>query len=342
MRSISYRAKARIKTGFKVLLACIAGAILLVILLTVYLGRFVVYGPDGAHLDFSGYRPADEISTAPETEEARNLPDVSILYVDPNNEEEDPERISGYYIDLEMLQNPDAVYAAVQELSGPTTVMIDLKGGNGSFYYSTQLEDCQLAAIDIPKVDAVISYLKTHGFTMIARIRTFADTAFAEKHVSCALVRDNGNLWVGNGFYWLNPENRMVISYLKEIAKELAGKGFKEIVFDDFYFPSGTSIVYSSAKTRTELIGDAATELLNFFANSNITISFGDPGSDFAVDLPSRIYVSDVLGSGVNAAFRSFTELEDPMKQIVFLTGSKDNRFEEYQVLRPLLSKLVG
>ena len=51
--------------------------------------------------------------------------------------------------------------------------------------------------------------------------------------------------------------------------------------------------------------------------------------------------MSGVTGSGVSATVKSYSRLEDPGTQLIFLTGSKDKRFDDYQVLRPLLSKPV-
>ncbi|MBQ1409880.1 MAG: hypothetical protein IIY94_01185 [Oscillospiraceae bacterium] len=338
MRAISYRTKARMQKGMKVFLILLASLLLCVILFSVYLGRFVVYTPEGAHLDFERNTARDVVIP---TENAETVPlpeNVVIEFADPDPNGQETERISGYYIDLEMLQDPEAVLTAVQQLSPPCTVLIDLKGGNGSFYYTSGIDGAQLADIDISTVDEVISYLRGHGFTMVARIRTFQDTRFAEDHINCALRKSDGSLWVGDGFYWMDPANSTVLAYLKQIARELAEKGFKEIVLDDFRFPNGTQIVYNSEKSRTELIADVAKELLNFFASSNITISFGNPATDFALTGSSHIYVSGVTGSGVSAAVKGYAALENVEDQIVFLTSSKDRRFDDYQVLRPLLS----
>ena len=194
---------------------------------------------------------------------------------------------------------------------------------------------------DISTVDAVISHLRSHGFTMVARVKTFQDSNFALNHIVSSLRTAGGALWVGNGFYWLDPASDTVVAYLKQIARELAEKGFKEIVFDDFRFPNGTQIVYTSDKSRSDLIAGVATDLLNFFASSNITISFGNPNPDFALSGDSHVYLSGVTGSGVSAAVKGYSQLSDLPNQLVFLTGSKDRRFDDYQVLRPLLSKVV-
>ena len=341
MRSISYRSKVRLRKGLKLALAILAVLILTVVLFAVYLGRFVVYTPDGARLDFGRNTARDVELPADSAAPVNPIESVSIEYADPDPRGQESSRVSGWYIDLEMLQDPAAVLRAVQELSPPCTVMIDLKGGNGSFYYSTAIDGAQKADIDIATVDAVISYLRSHGFTMVARIRTFQDTNFAENHINSALRTSTGSLWVGNGFYWLDPASDTVTAYLKQIARELAEKGFKEIVFDDFRFPNGTKIVYNSEVSRTELIANMATELLNFFASSNITISFGNPATDFVLSGDSHVYITGVTGSGVSATAKGYAGLEDPQTQLIFLTGSKDRRFDDWQVLRPLLSKVV-
>ena len=55
------------------------------------------------------------------------------------------------------------------------------------------------------------------------------------------------------------------------------------------------------------------------------------------------VSVSDAFtsGTGISAAVRSYAHLENPQTQLIFLTSSKDNRFDSYQVLRPLLNKAI-
>ena len=341
MRSLSYRSRTRLKKGLKLVLAGLGALLLLALLFAVFLGRYVVYTPEGARLDFKRNTARDVKLPDDQPTPSSPIESLEIEFADPGERNRETTAVSGVYIDLEMLQDPEAVLEAVKELSAPCTVLMDLKGGNGSFYYSTGIDGAQQAAIDISTVDAVISYLRSHGFTMVARIKTFQDSNFALNHIVSSLRTASGALWVGNGFYWLDPASDTVVAYLKQIARELAEKGFKEIVFDDFRFPNGTQIVYTSDKNRSDLIAGVATDLLNFFASSNITISFGNPNADFALAGASHVYLSGVTGSGVSAAVKGYSRLSDLQNQLVFLTGSKDRRFDDYQVLRPLLSKVV-
>jgi len=341
LRSISYRTRVRLRKGLKICLIVLGALLLALLLFAIYLGRYMVYTPDGVKLDFKRDSSLDVALPTGDTRSDTPPESVPIEFADPDPRGRETERITGWYIDLEMLQDPQAVLEAVQQLSPPCTVLIDLKGGNGSFYYSTAIDGAKTADIDIAAVDAVISYLRSHGFTMVARVRSFQDSNFALNHISSSLRIASGALWVGNGFYWLDPGSDTVVAYLKQIARELAEKGFKEIVFDEFRFPSGTQIAYSSDKSRGELVSGVATDLLNFFASSNITISFGNPTPELKLSGDSHIYVSGVTGSGVSATVKGYNQLEDVQTQLVFLTSSKDKRFDDYQVLRPLLSKLV-
>ena len=341
MITISYRSKQRLRRGLRALLLALVILAAALILTVVFMGRYVVYTQEGAHLDFGRSTYGDR-ELPPETSPpVTGLPKITIDYADPNGMAAETELVSGYYIDLEMLQDASAVLDAVRALDTPCTVMIDLKGGNGNYYYSCGIDGTPRADVDVATVDTVISYLKNHGFTMVARVRTLQDSAFALDHYNSSLRIPEGALWVRDGFYWLDPSSDTVVAYLKQIARDLAGKGFKEIVFDDFRFPDAAQIVYTSDKGRAELMEDLAEELLQFFASSSITISFGNPAPDFPLNLPSRVYVSDVTGSGVKGTITGFTNLEDVNKQVIFLTGSKDNRFEGFQLLRPLLTKYI-
>lgn len=334
MRSLSYRTRQRLSKGLKILLIVLLSLLALAVVLLIYLQRFVVYTADGIRLDFDRSTAA-ELKLPPATEPVQQeLPNISIVYGDPSSQKDDT-ALSGYFITYDMLKQPEKTLEAVKALPAPCTVMLDLKSGNGSFYYSTGIAGAKLADMDLSLLDELLSYLKSNGFTMIARIKAFQDTAFAEAHPDCGIHKKNTDLWVGGSNYWLQPDNETVLSYLKQIARELAGKGFREIVFDDFYFPESGQIVYTSEKTRSELIADTAQELLNFFSSSNILISFGNPASDFSSE-SSHVFVTGVDGSGINAAISSFPGLSDPAAQLVFLTGSRDTRFEGYQVLRPL------
>lgn len=340
MHSIPYRTKMRLKAGFKVALIVLAVLVVLDVLAIVFLGRYIVYGKDGAYVDpdrstGKNVDPSQYLQTPEETS-----PEVEVIYGDPQQIEEGVELLSGYYITTSMLQDPAAVMTALRELDDPCTVMIDLKSGSGSFYYSTGIVGAVTAdTIDVRDVDNIIAYLKMNGFHMIARIKAFTDTNFALSNFACGIHETATTLWRdSHNHYWMNPDYEIVIDYLVQIINELSGKGFEEIVLDDFYFPDSTKILYTAEKTRPELINDTAKRLEDYFLQTSVRISFGNPQPDFKVEsTTSRIYLSDVDGAGVSDAVLSYAgSEEDAAGLLVFLTDSRDTRFRGYSILQSL------
>lgn len=337
MRSVSYRAKLRLRKALKISLIVLSILLLCSIVSFVYLERFLVYTPDGVRFDFSkSQNPITLDGTPSQAEES--VPQVSIIYNEAAPEISEDTAFTGYYIDIGMLQDPDAVYTAIQSLEGPGIVMIDLKSSSGLFYYSTGIEDAPLAEVDVATIDAIIAYLRTHGFTVIARVEAFRDRAFALEHQSYGLAISGGALWSDEGYYWLDPGEEAVLEYLQQIAKDLSSRGITEIVFDDFYFPESASIQYRHSVSRTELMNTAAATLSSYFNSTNITISFGNPSTDFLTsEKNAHIVVENIDASKVNAVLSGYANLQNPNAQLVFLTNSKDTRFDGYNLLRPLL-----
>lgn len=339
MRSISYRTKLRLRKIVKICTLIAGTAIAILVVMLLYHKRYVVYTPTGAVIDLS--QSSEPTMPAPETEPSSISPeDVTIYFDEPTPDLAEEEVFSGYYIDIAMLQDPDAVFEAVKALENPAVVMIDLKSSSGMFYYSTGIAGAPLAEIDVTVVDSLLSYLRSHGFTVIARIQAFRDRAYALEHQANGLAIKGGALWSDEGYYWVDPGDEIAIEYLQQIVKELSSRGITEIVFDDFYFPETPSIIYSHDISRTEVINNAASSLLNYFTSTNITLSFGNISSDITISSKrSHIIMDGVDASKVNAISESFHGISDPTHQLVFLTASKDTRFDVYNVLRPLIQK---
>ena len=132
-----------------------------------------------------------------------------------------------------------------------------------------------------------------------------------------------------NGCYWLDPASETVMIYLKQIARELSSRGFREVVFSDFRFPASNSISYHSEK---------AQELTTFFSGSNLMNSFETDDTAFPADVcTGRLYIRDVDGSKIEKFAQAYGGAEN-LTELVFLVNSKDTRFDERAVLRPLLN----
>ncbi len=344
MRKLSYRHRLRLKRLGKWIGICVLILAVLMIFFLIYMQRYVVYTSEGAKLDFDHTTldiPVNEASEDPEPH--KKVGHVEIEYKDDAQTADGKlKQLKGVYITIDMLRtNPDLVLETVRSLDNSNAVMIDVKDDKGNFYYNTEITGMKKANTDA--LDELIAYLKRNGYPMIARIPAFADTSFAQSHTELALWMESGGsreLWADdNDNNWLSPEKPTVLSYQEQICKELSSLGFQEVVFNDFYFPTTGTIVYTSNLTRTELIADAARELQNAFTGSNLIISFCTTDTAFPVDASSgRLYVPDVSGANVDKMIASLSNtVNNTSTQVVFLSDSRDTRFDAYGTLRPLL-----
>lgn len=343
MRKLSYRSKLRIRKTLKITGITLLILAVLCIFLLIFMQRYVVYTSDGAHLDFNRTTldipmGGEEIVEKPSS----TLGEVEIVYPeDVEAADGKLKQLNGVYITIDMLRdNPKLILEELKTLDNTSAVMIDVKDGQGNFYYDTDIAGAPKA--DTRTLDEVIAYLTRNGFLMIARIPAFADSSFALDHPEYALSIDGGALWIDeNANYWLNPELPTVLSYQEQICKELSSLGFQEVVFNDFYYPTSGSIVYTSNLTRSELITSAAHELESTFIGSNLTISFCTTDTAFPVDSANgRLYIPDASGANVDRIIASTSNtVANPSAQVVFLSDSRDTRFEAYGTLRPLFSQ---
>lgn len=337
MPQISYRNRLLLKKILRVALIVLAVALVVGVVLLIYVQPYMVYDRDGAHLDFSAKAPGD--SEIVEQDRRPTIDDPQIVYVEGAVSPEKLAEIGGYYITTAMLQNPDAVLAEIQKLDAPCAVMIELKSIFGNFYYSTSIEGASTADIDIAAVDGLITYLADKHFYIIAVIPAFSDPTFALQNLSCGLPLKSGALWMDeNGCYWLDPANETVLSYLTQIARELSGMGIREVAFSEFRFPTSGNISYVSDKTGEQIIEEAAAELTDFFTGSDLMVSFLAEGDDFPASVcKGRVYVPNVDGSQVDHYAQVYGG-STSLSELVFLTSSRDTRFEDQAVLHPLLT----
>ncbi len=308
----------------------------------IFMQRYVVYTSDGAHLDFS--RSTLDIPLREDNSSSKKQHnDLSNVEIEIKNDQQSADaklkQLSGVYVTIDMIRNePALVMEKIKQLDNISAVMIDVKDTKGNFYYNTSIADTKKANTDT--VDELISYLTRNGFPMIARIPAFTDSYFAESHKDLALEMEDGSLWEDEeGNYRLNPEKSTVISYQEQICKELSSLGFQEVVFDSFSFPASGSIVYTSNMTRAELIESAAREMENAFAGSNLTISFCTTDTAFPVDSAfGRIFIPDASGANVDRILSSLRgTVNNIATQVVFLSDSRDTRFDACGILRPLI-----
>lgn len=333
---IPYRTRSFLKRLGVVLAVLVVTAVAVWLCWLAWLDRFVLYTRDeGAKLDFS--MSSQDISGQPVQRPVEDET-ISIYYNEGANAidtSRELTQIIGYYITAGDLENDlAAVQSQLKLLPKDTPVMLDVKSIYGNFFYSSSVSENRNSDLDVEAMDALIGELCSGKYYTIARVPALRDRLYGLEHVSDGLPVAAGYLWMDDyGCYWLNPASDGTISYLAQIANELKGLGFNEVVFYDYYFPSTDRIVFRGDKLQA--LSEAAQTLVNSCATDNFAVSF-TVSTDFTPPTGrSRMYLEDTAASEAAEKARQFG-FEDPSVRVVFLTDIHDTRFDDYSVLRPL------
>ena len=153
----------------------------------VWLQRYVIYTDNGAELNFS--LSSYEL-TGKEAVEPKAQQNVSIFYnegadaIDTTNE---MTQMTGYYITSEMFQQDlDYVMLQVERFPAGTPVMIDMKGGFGSFFEA--LPPCTWPSSTSPK-----SILRSSRLALSTRTRARSPRRYSWPRRSPVRVRRIGS-----------------------------------------------------------------------------------------------------------------------------------------------------
>ena len=231
---IPYRTRRTINRIGYISLALLTALIVFWFCWVIFAQRYVVYTRDGAVLDLS-YSSNDlfgEVAVPPHADE-----EVSIYYNEGANSIELGNaltQLDGYYITIDDLtKNISGVWDDLKRLPMGSTVMIDLKGGYGSFYYGTHLSDgIRSQSVSTDSVDEMIKLMQERGFYTIARVSAFRDYNYGLNHVPNGLYMSNRKgLWADSGgCYWLNPADAGALNWVASVVLEVKALGFREVV----------------------------------------------------------------------------------------------------------------
>lgn len=338
---IPYHVKMRLKKLAKVLGILCLVLLIAGIFLYFWLGRFVVYSREsGLYFDFDRSTTLLE-GTGREITPTENTDPVKIVYDDGSSASANVglQPIGGYYADADMLSDHmDEVRSQVEALAPGTAVMVDVKSIYGNFYYSTGIQGAGTSdSVDISAFNDLIHYMDRSGLYLIAKVPAFCDQVYALAHQSSGLPLSSGALWMDdNACYWLDPQSPTVLNYLTSIAAELSDLGFDEVVFSHFYIPDSDNIVYDYGdSTESDILKAAAENLLTAFLGKRLVISFASDDAAFPVpSATSRLFLTGIDAASVANIESQAVNLTDLTVQLVFVTDSRDTRYDSYNVLR--------
>lgn len=337
MKMFSYHTKMRLRKVLQVLGILALAALAVWVCWMVWLQRYVVFTRDGVIFDF-GRSSLDLGEKETRPGEPEQTLDVQVEFREAPPEAQSLSRLSGVYVDTDRLQaGVETASQALGSLEPGTAVMLDVKSKFGNFYYTTGLSGAsQSDTMEAAAMDALLADLIRQDCYLIARLPAFRDSAFAEANPDSGLALDSGALWTDEEqCYWLDPASQTVMANLIQICRELRELGFDEVVFTDFRIPDSGSIVYKASASKEEILKQAAQQLVTSCADPNFVVSFFGP-ADFPLPAgQTRLYLEGVDPAQADSTAQKVSG-SDPATQVVFLTASRDTRFDAYGVLRPL------
>ena len=340
MITIPYRVRRFLRNLLVTAVAFAMLAALVLVLWALWLNRFLVYTRAGAVLDFS---ISQDMTPGQVAVPPAPGPNVDIYYNEGTDAigpvDTELKQLMGVSVSAEQLvADIPGITQQIQKLPTGTAVMLDMKNIRGEFYYNSSIGRVS-AKINTAELEAMISTLRSKGYYLIAHIPAFRDYWYGLSHVSHGLYNLNRySLWMDSDrCYWLNPASDGALNYLREILFELRTLGFQEVVFYDFRFPDTDKIYFDGDKDQA--LAAAANLLVKACASDTFAVSF--QSTDASFPLPqgrSRLYLTGVAAVDV-AGYAEQTGLEDPEKRLVFMTELRDTRFEDYGVLRPVVTE---
>lgn len=338
--NMTYRTKRRLQRIGTVALLLLMVFIIFWFCWALFLERYIVYTrDDGAVLDMQ-INANEQVGVVAKPPSSGGT-GITIYYNEGDNAIEitnEMSRLDGYYISADMLINDlSGVWEDLEHVPSGTAVMIELKGGYGSFYYSSGLADAITSqSVSVAAVDELIQELQKQGFYTIARISAFRDYNYGLNHVNIGLpYAGKQYLWADEGgCYWLNPTSQTTLSWIASIVTELRDLGFDEVMLADFRFPNSEKYTFNGDK-NTALI-NAATTLLDSCGSYDFVLSFCVDSAAFSLpDSRSRLYLEGVSAANVGARVAQAT-IVNPEVRLVFLAETNDTRYSSYGVLRPI------
>lgn len=343
---LSYRRRQQLQRGSVLLLCLLLVLLLAAVGIVIYLGRYLVFTDEEAYFSFLRTESAEEAPTLsvsgsdfPGVEIGESIARPDYEAQTPVIDEVPPDAIRGVCLSYSDLADPEGCLAAVRAVEDCNTVLLQLKSSAGNFYYNTRFSSSHSSTVDPAAVDELIQQLDALGYHLIARISALPDSNWALQHLDCGLQLSSGALWMDeDGYYWLDPAKEDVQDYLCTLALELYQLGIDEIALSGFYYPESENIAYSTDEIGRYMdLSAAAGKLMDLAAEYRFAVSFIDPPENSpSPSSDGHILLSNVEGSQAALNEERYQSLLSGSETLIFLTDSRDTRFEPYGILRSI------
>jgi len=129
---------------------------------------------------------------------------------------------------------PEYVLSRINE-----AMMIELKRPNGNITFGTEVELPAGVSVERGVTRDNLITLLGSGKYCVAHITCFSDNLYPKGRPEAALTAVGGQIWYdAGGRTWLDPASEDTLAYISALCQECANLGFREIMLDEFCYPS--------------------------------------------------------------------------------------------------------
>lgn len=218
--------------------------------------RYMVYEMDGSyHFELPFLRRAAAGESAVSVRGGKDQ-ELEIVIEQPPLIQEAMKELHARELDVSVLQGGmSRALSALEE--GTNAVAIRLKTVDGDLLYPSALASATEAnAVTGSSIArGAIEELTASDYYTIARLSALHDSRFSFAHMTEASVEQKkykNYIWYApDSSFYLAPEKELARQYLAEIAGEVAGLGFNELLFDEFGYPTAGRLNNIKTADRT-------------------------------------------------------------------------------------------
>ena len=126
--------------------------------------------------------------------------------------------------------------------SGYDAVVVEMKGFNGTFQYSSRYAKTKALADDAVTQTQITEALSAagDGIRLTAEVGCFHDSFHAFSDMTGAgICQEGGYIWYDRlRSHWMDPAKEGTRTYMAQVANECVDMGFTEILLTDFGYPT--------------------------------------------------------------------------------------------------------
>ena len=185
------------------------------------------------------------------------------------------------------------------------SMVIDIKNDSGEITYNMDYRVAsEIGATKnyVSDMQGLVKRLKERNIYLIARIVVFKDPILAEKMPQYSIHKRDGSLFRDRqGLAWVNPYDKEVWKYVRNVAARAADLGFDEIQFDYIRFPTEKGLKdadYGAASTlmnKQEVITQFTQCMSNFLRKKDVKVSADVFGGVISSQVDSELIGQDYV-----------------------------------------------